>query len=533
MVMHPVILRGLGVTTKAGGPLLLSRTDDDFVVKLLDELRDPELTEVKKTRASERDEGGSLRLFQPVHRTMHLALFEALCDRPGYPRLDPRDISSAGFVIRRVASARGGGAFGEGWLDQDGQPRGWIGFASRDAAHVDPDPLRRKLANQGPPALNARLRELLHGGDVAEDVVTLHVVSPDVCAAAGRTILFGLVPTVSVEMAPPAVDAATPYEPDEIAAAVPRFLRAGKAASIDLIAGRRWRFEWADPLVAEAAKGTVEPETTDTSYRATAKQMYGFVEMLRALAIQLDAFGDSTPAIALRKKLSKIELTFPVGNNRTADDFLKEAAEALVLQPGSGLEVMLPLTWPKIDPGTAASIRTALGAVLQQRFANFAPRATRFDDPAGRYRIHGFVRVRRDDGCDPELVWSEPSPPYSIAAWYENGAAPPVLVRLPPLDRKNIRKLKPNVAFVVPRSLFCLLNRNSPDDFMKGNGKECTPSMLQGGIDWICGFNIPIITLCAFIVLYIFLTLFNIIFWWLPFIRICFPLPRGAKELLP
>ena len=34
-----------------------------------------------------------------------------------------------------------------------------------------------------------------------------------------------------------------------------------------------------------------------------------------------------------------------------------------------------------------------------------------------------------------------------------------------------------------------------------------------------------IIFLVAFIVMFIFLILLNIIFWWLPFLKICFPIP--------
>jgi len=46
------------------------------------------------------------------------------------------------------------------------------------------------------------------------------------------------------------------------------------------------------------------------------------------------------------------------------------------------------------------------------------------------------------------------------------------------------------------------------------------------GISFICSFSIAITFLVAIIVMFIFLILFNIIFWWLPFIFICFPIPR-------
>jgi len=42
----------------------------------------------------------------------------------------------------------------------------------------------------------------------------------------------------------------------------------------------------------------------------------------------------------------------------------------------------------------------------------------------------------------------------------------------------------------------------------------------------ICSFSIPIITICALILLMIIVQLLNIVFWWLPLFRICFPVKR-------
>jgi hypothetical protein len=256
--------------------------------------------------------------------------------------------------------------------------------------------------------------------------------------------------------------------------------------------------------------------------------MHGFLAMLKVLAIQLDAFGDSADARKLREALSAISVTFAGGATQTADVFLASAADVLVMSQGTGQSVLLPASWPEVTSRTADAIRTHFGKILQTRFSAFTPRATRFDDPNARFQIYPFIRVRRDDGCEDELVWAQkPSERYVVAPWFDNSVTPPVLVRLPPLNRQNIKKLKPNVAFTVPKNLFNLLNCNSPKDFIDGKGKDCG----NAGIDWICGFNIPIITLCAFIVLNIFLSLFNIIFFWLPFIKICFPLPAKLKEL--
>ena len=80
--------------------------------------------------------------------------------------------------------------------------------------------------------------------------------------------------------------------------------------------------------------------------------------------------------------------------------------------------------------------------------------------------------------------------------------------------------LKPNVAFVVPPSLQSLLS-GATKDLLDGKG-----SSSNLGLTWICGFNIPIITICAFLVLNIFLTLFNLAFGWLFFMKICLPFPK-------
>ena len=54
----------------------------------------------------------------------------------------------------------------------------------------------------------------------------------------------------------------------------------------------------------------------------------------------------------------------------------------------------------------------------------------------------------------------------------------------------------------------------------------------------VCSFSIPIVTLVALIVLMIFVILLNLIFFWLPLLKICFPVPKvrwlmsGARDQL-
>jgi hypothetical protein len=85
--------------------------------------------------------------------------------------------------------------------------------------------------------------------------------------------------------------------------------------------------------------------------------------------------------------------------------------------------------------------------------------------------------------------------------------------------------MKPNVVFNVPPELQQHMDRINLGDLLDG---KHTKTNISFGM--ICGFSIPIITLCAFFVLQIFLQLLNIIFWWLPFIKICIPYPKISTE---
>jgi hypothetical protein len=133
------------------------------------------------------------------------------------------------------------------------------------------------------------------------------------------------------------------------------------------------------------------------------------------------------------------------------------------------------------------------------------------------------MRVHETDGCPPRLVWSAASPDFGLVPWFEPGDAAPAAIALPGLE--DFSKLKPNVAFAVPPSLQGFLQANDAKGLLDGDKKKSTI-----GVAWICSFSLPIITLCAFIVLNIFLKLFDLIFQWMAFIKICIPIPVPKKD---
>jgi hypothetical protein len=57
----------------------------------------------------------------------------------------------------------------------------------------------------------------------------------------------------------------------------------------------------------------------------------------------------------------------------------------------------------------------------------------------------------------------------------------------------------------------------------KGPCKDAGDPTLQAGM--ICSLSIPIITICALLLLMIIVSLLDIVFRWIPFFLICFPLP--------
>ena len=57
-------------------------------------------------------------------------------------------------------------------------------------------------------------------------------------------------------------------------------------------------------------------------------------------------------------------------------------------------------------------------------------------------------------------------------------------------------------------------------------------SKTDAGLDlgMICSLSIPIITIVALILLFIFVILFDIIFSWIPFFFFCFPVPKFSAK---
>jgi hypothetical protein len=527
MVEHPVKLRGADFASLDGPPVILARTEQDFLPVLLQALRgDGRAEAVRQGLPKSRDRDGLVKLFQPVHRSFNVALVEAACDTYGQPRIDPVRLESAGLVVRRQAVDRTGqllpGVW-EGWMQADGIFRGWVRLSEMELA-FDPDPARRPPAlKAGHPIINARLANR-HGPaeTLAERVAALYPAPPDVCQAARKTLLFGVIPVTSSEMAEAPKEPLHPaYDLAETKDQLHYFLRVPGPHALP------WPGWLLNSLRAGANRlvGSLDDAAfLRSGLDENTKRLVHLMVFIRQLAVQLDAFGASPAGQALFQELNQVRLESS-GQPVPAGDFLKAASEVLLEQVpnASGSDWRMPSEWPLLSGDQLARFAELARGALNERLSQIAGGERRFDAPGRRYHVRAFIRVRSDHpGCPPRLVWSRPSDPFTIAPWYEAGDAPPAQVPLPNLaDRAELKKLKPNVAFVMPESLFNLLKAD-PKKLRDGDAEA------SGGvaIQWICSFSIPIITLCAFIVLNIFLQLFNLIFQWLLYIKICLPLPK-------
>ena len=555
MKPHAILLRAPGEIVPAstsppagtaGAPAILQRSDDDFIDATLEDLRSGAGRAGLAASLAATRVDGVLKLFQPMQRQFHVALLEAVCDAPGAPRVDPARIESAGMVLRRIQP---GGTARQGWMRATGRLRGWVAIDAeieRDDRH-DPLPANR-LARKavGPPALARELATYAAqapGALLAEHVIPLFLAPPDVCAEAGKTLYYGIVPTTSSDLS-------------EAPGEMPEGFEVGSAAFRDHLvaplAGAAMTLPGAGSPVMQAWRdqADIPPGTSGHDPLVTK-----FVQMLRQLAIEFDAFGDSAASRAVFAELETIALPLVLQPGETipqavtAGTFLRVCV-ALLLErrrldqqeisayrdagipmllvddptqtPASWPAPEMPASWPARDAAAAGRLTAALSAALGERFKAVKGRAGRFDVAGARYQIRAFLRVKPECGCPTRTVWSDYSEPFTIAPWYEGAGAAPVQVPLPDVtDRNLLKSLKPNVAFVVPPALNNLLG-GSADDLAKGKGSASPAPDLQ----WICAFSIPIITICAFIVLNIFLSLFDLIFRWLLFIKICIPFPK-------
>jgi hypothetical protein len=184
----------------------------------------------------------------------------------------------------------------------------------------------------------------------------------------------------------------------------------------------------------------------------------------------------------------------------------------------------------KPDPLTTRLIDVQLQAALDEAGKPVRPAirvpAMNPQAPLGdNYYILRLAYEQPQCGSKPPVL-SDPSRPFQLASYFDPDAPGRSLQVALPIDTSpaTLRKYDKNVAFMISKQLADQMKR------IKGLKQTMDGDMSTDvGIGMICSFSIPIVTICALIVLMIFVILLNIIFFWLPFLKICFPVPTLEK----
>jgi hypothetical protein len=153
-----------------------------------------------------------------------------------------------------------------------------------------------------------------------------------------------------------------------------------------------------------------------------------------------------------------------------------------------------------------------------------------------------MVHLNADCGPLHPPTLSNPTEPFELAGFFDPEApVRPITITLPAdTSPAGLRKHGRGAAFVMSDMLCGQVQRAKGLGFVDlvrqvlpwplhkdidiGDGAGCKGSGTEIGM--ICSLSIPIITLCALILLIIIVTLLDFVFRWLPWFIACFPLPK-------
>jgi hypothetical protein len=392
-------------------------------------------------------------------------------------------------------------------------------WVQRDLSQADddPDPTKRPQLQSGRPDLDQLLAAQTLSTAMAESTTPAFVAAPDVCNAAPRTLVYALIPTASSEADTQHTPSVGQLDHKTISRMLPTLLKAGKHNA-----------PYADHCV------NYQYMSDDYAKAHNASDFQTFSAALRLLYTAFDAFDSSNPlAVKLLQVLDGHSVTIKTksGNkSQPMGQLYQEAASKLIdYDPNSDSspapELRMPCTWDFFSHSDEAEILDAMAPLLQSQGNTAVAPQGRFQDATRLYRARLFFRIKSENpSCPPELVWSCYSHPFRIAAWYESSGRTVAPVPLPdPFDKNVLQNAKRTSSFSVPSSLMNAMNGAS----LTGLSNGTAPASGGGGIGitWLCSFSIPLITICAFFVLNIFLSLLNIVFFWMAYIKICIPIP--------
>jgi hypothetical protein len=498
-----------------------------------------------------------LVLYQPVHQRYYLVVGSLVCRRVGLPdrAVDPKR-DQVSFVVRRLVDR----AASDGTVSQVEQA--WL---PAHAGWVDvTDPSTLAVGEEQHPMQAAPVTAAISSG-AAAPLLGLDELGR-------RELRYGYVPIAGRTSRPPtltddeALAALQASEPEPDAGNDPRLMafRLRVAGAWSDMAGRK---DTVDQL-----PGPLPPQfdrNQTNSYVLFEPSMFVLLDLLDWLGTYLPTVLDAL-----------IEETTLTGSDNADRETLRSALDIDILADGATkrlgdalleLQDYLPLlTGDEVEPPQTTRYDVTQGpspsTAPLDTFANLSAFISSLagsgntdgglvhkalveedDDPAGTGappqvppELSGMIVARPADPAELDdrhvlrLVYqhepcapllSKPSPIVRFAGAYDPDA-PARRVRIQVPDPANLRRFQRGIAIEMPPNLRKILDGVTP--------KLLKEEPLGEGSDWgigmICAFSFQIFFILSFIVAFIFLILLNLVFWWLPFIKICFPIPVKKSQ---
>jgi hypothetical protein len=450
-----------------------------------------------------------LKLYQPVHGDFYLVAASLVCRVPGLPDrvLDPATDDGVAFVLRRLAD---GSEWA--WVDDPSAPRGrrWRRMGRRTGRTVargeelqplfpvsyrDGERRRRLFVGLVPTASGESYRSAGAFSLLAAPGSGSGAPAADPRPEELERILTR--PAIALRT-PPSAPSRLP-EPDRSAAAVALERQKVEASRFVLLDLAEFLREYLRP-VWDALGGAPAPPGQAAA------------DVLAALATPADTATTTRWSEGL--KLAWQELDRIAGDDPAAPTLEVNVGRSQLPAETLAARIVTALP-PDPPPPNAAATAAGRGGVDDQ------PRAPKIDPGGGSYVLRCVYRRPGCPGFGRELI-SARSRPFAIASFFDIDApARPIQISMP-IDTsiKSLRRARKSVNIALASQLREQIARvNDLKQTLDGN----FASGQSFEIGLMCSFSIPIITICALIVLMIFINLLNIIFWWLPFLRICFP----------
>lgn len=491
----------------------------------------------------------------PLHRAFHLVSCEVVCERLGHPALDPQKITSAGFVIRKLNNGRQ-----QAWMLEDGEALGW-----QDAPTElrDPD-VHRRLCASG--VLHKRTDQPAYSG---EEVHPLHVLKTSVTQQNGskkiHTLLFGYVPLGGFHFHREPGAALDVQSQADVASAAEKSL--GWPFGFRTPQQKNWNRELAMPVDQgrptkamfellrllvnryHLGENNIDDNAALENYCA-GLHFYDVPHLpshLRDLLWDDGNHGLFDPHKSKVSLFSYLKACFAQAENNPLVRWIIQQEKRIDAAGGidkfSARLDLLPDPASSGNDGSgtldlslfllasdAQEIRTLLGQRLRDQtlaLVKEIPLPKFTQNASDLYQIVPFVRSLTDGGRE-QIQWADAdarSILFRVAAPFDPEASRPSMIQMPSLSDLK-RGLAKGVAMITPGDTFNLMNSIK---FNKGISEDALPAEEpKPGLDiqWICSFSLPVVTLIAMLILMIMISLLNIIFFWMPWVRICLPFPK-------